>query len=176
MQLRGFSFTRTRVLQVSAIVILAILGMALPYLTMMWQDPASEIVVFRGSLIPSANFVGGLEPLDLPDYSPGDKAQRIVFALNVIAAGPSLHQIGAVVAIITAACLFQEEINKFFWWPLHLSGWLLAIGFIPLLIGAGLLSREGVALVVLHAAWITLTVAGILVLICTFKSRHRIDR
>ena len=123
-------------MQVSAIVILVILGMALPYLTMVWQNPASELVVFRGSLIPSGNFVGGLEPLDLPDYSPGERAQGIVFALNVIAAGPSLHQIGAVVAIITAACLFQDEINKFFWWPLHLSGWLLAVGFIPLLIGA----------------------------------------
>jgi hypothetical protein len=119
------------VLQVSAIVVLVILGMPLPYLTMVWWNPASEIAAFRGSLIPSANFVGGLEPLDLPDYSPGERSQRIVFALNVIAAGPSFHQIGAVVAIITAACLFQDEINKFFWWPLHLSGWLLAAGFIP---------------------------------------------
>jgi hypothetical protein len=56
-------------LQVSAIVILVILGMALPYLTMVWQNPASELVVFRGSLIPSGNFVGGLEPLDLPDFA-----------------------------------------------------------------------------------------------------------
>ena len=175
MRLKGFSFSRNRVLQVSAIVILAILGMALPYLTMVWWNSASEIDVFRGSLTASANFVGGLEPLDLPDYSPGEKSQRIVFALNVIAAGPSLHQIGAVVAIITAACLFQDEINKFFWWPLHLSGWLLAVGFIPLFIGAALLSREGVELSVLPA-WIALTLAGILVLVCTFKSRHRIDR
>ena len=132
MRLKGFSFSRNRLLQVSAIVILAILGMALLYLTMVWWNSASEIAVFRGSLTPSANFVGGLEPLDLPDYSPGEKSQRIVLALNVIAKGPSLHQIGAVVAIITAACLFQDEINKFFWWPLHLSGWLLAVGFIPL--------------------------------------------
>jgi hypothetical protein len=71
--------------------------------------------------------------------------------------------------------LFQDEINKFFWWPLHLSGWLLAAGFIPLLLGAALLSREGVELSVLPA-WIMLTPAGILVLICTFRSRHRIDR
>jgi hypothetical protein len=119
--------------------------------------------------------VGGLEPLDLPNYSPGEKAQRIVFALNVIAAGPSLHQIGAVVAIITAACLFQDEINKFFWWPLHLSGWLLGVGFIPLLLGAALLSREEVELTVLPA-WIPLTGAGIVVLISTFRSRDRIDR
>ena len=175
MRLRGFTFSRTRVLQVSGIIILAILGMALPYLTMVWWNAASEIAVFRGPLIPSANFVGGLEPLDLPDYSPGEQAQRIVFAINVITAGPSLQQIGAIVAIITAACLFQDEINKFFWWPLHLSGWLLAAGFIPLLIGAALLSREGVELSVLPA-WTPLTLAGILVLICTFKSRHRIDR
>lgn len=175
MGLRGFSFSRARVLQISAIVVLAIVGMVLPYLTMVWFNAASEIVVFRGSLIPSANFVGGLEPLDLPNYSPGPRASRIVFALNVIAAGPSLHQIGAVVAIITAACLFQDEINKFFWWPLHLSGWLLGVGFIPLFIGAALLSREEVDLSVLPA-WIPLTAAGIVVLISTFRSRERIDR
>ena len=175
MGLRGFSFSRARVLQVSAIVVLAIVGMALPYLAMVWFNAASEIVVFRGSLIPSANFVGGLEPLDLPNYSPGPRASRIVFALNVITAGPSLHQIGAFVAIITAACLFQDEINKFFWWPLHLSGWLLSGGFIPLFIGAAMLSREGVDLSVLPA-WIPLTAAGIVVLISTFRSRQRIDR
>jgi hypothetical protein len=79
------------------------------------------------------------------------------------------------VAIITAGCLFQDEINKFFWWPLHLSGWLLAVGFIPLFIGAVLLSREGVDLTVLPG-WIPLTLAGIVVLVCTFKSRQRIDR
>jgi hypothetical protein len=61
----GFSFSRARVLQVSGIVILVIVGVSLPYLVMVWQNPASEIVVFRGSLFPSANFVGGLEPLDL---------------------------------------------------------------------------------------------------------------
>ena len=106
---REFSFSRARVLQVCAIVVLVIVGVALPYLTMVWQNPASEIVVFRGSLNPSANLVGGLEPLDLPNSSPGEKAQRIVFALNVIAAGPSLHQIGAVVPIITVACSFQTR-------------------------------------------------------------------
>jgi len=61
------------------------------------------------------------------------------------------------------------------WWPLHLSGWLLAVGFIPLLLGAALLSREEVELTVLPA-WIPLTAAGIVVLICTFRSRDRIDR
>jgi hypothetical protein len=61
-----------------------------------------------------------------------------VFALNVMSTGPSLHQIGAVVAIITVACLFQNEINKFWWWPLHLAGWLLAVAFIPLLVGGSM--------------------------------------
>ncbi|MDF2746408.1 MAG: hypothetical protein K0S98_692 [Propionibacteriaceae bacterium] len=171
----GFSFSRTRVLQVIGIVVLVIVGVALPYLTIVWQNPASEIVVFRGSLFPSANFVGGLEPLDLPDYSPGEKAQQIVLALNVMSAGPSLHQIGAVVAIITVACLFQNEINKWWWWPLHLAGWLLAVAFIPLLVGAALLSLQQVEYTVLPA-WVMLTGAGVVVLVCTFKSRHRIDR
>jgi hypothetical protein len=57
----------------------------------------------------------------------------------------------------------------------HLSGWLLGVGFIPLLLGAALLSREEVELTVLPA-WIPLTAAGIVVLISTFSSRHWIDR
>src|SRR5215207_5881244 len=84
----GFSFSRARVLQVIGIVVMVIVGVALPYLAMVWQNPASEIVVFRGSLFPSANFVGGLEPLDLPDNSPGEKAQQITLALNVMSVGP----------------------------------------------------------------------------------------
>jgi hypothetical protein len=28
--------------------------------------------------------------------------------------------------------LFFDEINKFFWWPLHLSGYLLVLVPIPL--------------------------------------------
>ena len=171
----AFSFSRARALQVIGIVVLVIVGVALPYLAMVWQNPASEIVVFRGSLFPSVDFVGGLEPLDLPDYSPGEKAQQITLALNVMSAGPSLHQIGAVVAIITVACLFQNEINKWWWWPLHLAGWLLAVAFIPLLVGAALLSLQEVEYTVLPA-WVMLTGAGVVVLVCTFKSRHRIDR
>ena len=142
---------------------------------MVWQNAASGAVVFRASVFPTANFVGGLEPLDLPDYSPGERAQRIVLALNVISAGPSLHEIGAVVAIITAGCLFQNEINNFFWWPLHLAGWLLAVSFIPLLIGAAMLTREHVELTVLPAC-IPPTAAGIVTLVWTFRSRERIDR
>ena len=171
----GFSFSQPRVLQVSGIVLLVSVGIALPYLTMVWRNPASEVVVFRSSLFGAANFVGGLEPLHLPDYSPGEKAQPIVLALNVMGLGPSLHQIGAVVAIITVACLFQNEINRFFWWPLHLAGWLLAVAFIPLLVGAALLSLQEVEFTVLPA-WVLLTGAGVVVLVCTFKSRHRIDR
>ena len=171
----GFSFSRARVLQVVGIVVMVIVGVALPYLAMVWQNPASEIVVFRGSLFPTANFVGGLEPLDLPDYSPGEKAQQIRLALNVMSAGPSLHQIGAVLSIITVACLFQNEINKFWWWPLHLAGWLLAVAFVPLLVGAALLSLQEVEFTLLPA-WVMLTGAGVVVLACTFKSRHRIDR
>jgi hypothetical protein len=77
--------------------------------------------------------------------------------------------------MITAGCLFHNEINKFFWWPLHLAGWLLALSFIPLLIGAAMLTREHVELTVLPA-WIPLTAAGIVTLVWTFRSRERIDR
>jgi hypothetical protein len=48
---------------------------------------------------------------------------------------PGLQEIGTLVAAATCWGLFFDEINKFFWWPLHLSGYLLVVVPIPLFIG-----------------------------------------
>lgn len=70
--------------------------------------------------------------------------------------------------------LAQDELNKFFWWPLHLSGWLLSLGFVPLLVGLRMLRQTNIT-ITLGPAWIPLTAAGVVVLISTFAARGRLD-
>jgi hypothetical protein len=52
-------------------------------------------------------------------------------AFNVIGLGPGLQEVGTLVAAATCWGLFFDEINKFFWWPLHLSGYVLVVVPIP---------------------------------------------
>jgi hypothetical protein len=170
----GFTFGGERLWQVAGIVVLVVVGSLLPYLSMPYVNRTVELVQEHASLFPAAQFIRGVDPLWLPGYQPGPGTNRIVFALNVFNLGPSLQQIGAVVAVLTCASLFQDEINKFFWWPLHLSGWLLALSPVPLFIGLRLLHRAGVA-VSLGIGWLPVALAGFLVLLATFRARGRID-
>ena len=57
---------------------------------------------------------------------------RLPLALNVFNLGASMHQVAAVVAVLVCWALLPDEVNKFFWWPLHLAGWALALGVVPL--------------------------------------------
>jgi hypothetical protein len=43
-------------------------------------------------------------------------------AFNVIGLAPGLQEIGTLVAATTCWGLLFDEINKFFWWPLHPVG------------------------------------------------------
>ena len=67
---------------------------------------------------------------------------QINLAFNVIGLAPT-QQIGTLVAAATCWGLFFDEINKFFWWPLHLSGYLLIAVPLPLFIGLNLLRAAG---------------------------------
>jgi hypothetical protein len=51
-----------------------------------------------------------------------------------------------VLAIGSIWCVPQEEINRFFWWPMHLASSLLTLGPIPLLTGAGMLREQTVVI------------------------------
>ncbi len=170
----GFTFSRPRILQVAGIVALIVLGSLLPYLAMPYINYATELSQLNATLFPAATFVRGVDPLWLPNYQPGPENAQIQLALTVFNLGPSLHQIGAVVAVLFCWALFTDEINKFFWWPLHLSGWLLALAPLPLFIGLGQLHATDTAITV-RIGWLPLTLAGVLVLVATFRSWRRID-
>jgi hypothetical protein len=170
----GFTFGRERLLQVAGIVVLVVVGSLLPYLSMPYVNRTVELVQEHATLFPAAQFIRGIDPLWLPGYAPGPRTSEIVFALNVFNLGPSLQQIGAVVAVLTAAALFQDEINKFFWWPLHLSGWMLALSPVVLFTGLHLLHRAAVV-ISLGIGWLPVALAGVVVLVATFRARSRID-
>jgi len=170
----GFTFSRGLVGQVVAIVTLLVLGSLLPYLSMQYVTFTVQLAEKHATLFPAAQFVRGIDPLWLPGYEPGPRTDQIGLALNVFNLGPSLQQVGVVVAVVTCASLFQDEINKFFWWPLHLSGWLLALAPIPLFLGLHLLHRADLSVTV-RIGWLPVAIGGVLVLVATFRSRGRID-
>ena len=88
--------------------------------------------------------------------------------------GAHAHQVGLVIAVLTAWGLFMDEINKFFWWPLHIAGWILGLGTVALMVGWLLLRAVEVDVQIL-AGWVPLLIAGILALVFTFRARSRID-
>lgn len=168
--LRGVTLTRDRVVPAAASVVLVVGGALLPYLRMQYLDFAVQLVDARLTLFPSATLVRGIDPLWLP----ATELDRLPLALNVFNLGASMHQVGAVVAVLLCWALFADEINKFFWWPLHLAGWLLALGAVPLLAGLGMLRSAGVV-VGLGVGWVPLTLAGVVILVSTFGARSRLD-
>jgi hypothetical protein len=170
----GFSFSRPRLLQVGGILALILLGSLLPYLAMPYINYAAEPAQENASLFPAATFIRGVDPLWLPGYTPGPATAQIQLALTVFNLGPSFQQIGVVVAVLFCWALFQDEINKFFWWPLHLSGWLLALAPVPLLVGLHQLHAAHVDITV-RIGWLPVALAGVLILVATFRSRTRID-
>jgi hypothetical protein len=162
------------VLTVAAIVALLLIGSLLPYLSMPYVTFSVEPAVMSGSLFPAADFIRGIEPRWLPDFSPGPVSDRIDLALQILNLGPSLQQAGVVIGVLSCIALCQDEINKFLWWPLHLSGWMLALSVVPLFVGIYLLRQADVA-ISLTLAWVPLVLAGVLILVTTIRARGRID-
>lgn len=173
-RLAGFTFSRLRIAQVVGVVALVVLGSLLPYLSMPYINYAAEPAQEIATLFPAATFIRGIDPLWLPGYQPGPETAQIQLALALFNLGPSLEQIGSVIAVLFCFSLFQDEINKFFWWPLHLSGWLLALAPIPLFVGLQQLHGLGVG-VTIRIGWLPLTLAGVLTLVATFRAHRRID-
>ena len=169
-QLRGVTLSRDRVLPAAASVVLVVLGALLPYLRMQYLNFTVQLVDARLTLFPAATLVRGVDPLWLPAAD----VDRLPLALNVFNLGASMHQIAAVLAVLLCWALFPDEINKFFWWPLHLAGWVLALGFVPLLGGLWMLRSAGVV-VGLGAGWVPLTLAGVVILVSTFRAHSRLD-
>ena len=170
----GFSLTRPRLAAAAAIVVLVVVGSLLPYLSMPYVDFAAQPAHFAASLFPAATFIRGIDPLWLPGFQPGPAADQMQVALTVFNLGPSLQQIGAVLSVVFLVALFQDEVNKFLWWPLHLSGWLLALAPVALFLGLRLLHAAQVEVSV-QLGWLPLALAGVVVLVATFRSHSRMD-
>jgi hypothetical protein len=173
-RLAQFTFSHGRVLVVAAILALLLLGALLPYLVMPYVTTTIELAQLRATLFPASEFVGGLDPLWLPDYQPGPGNEDIRLGINALGFGMALQQVCLVVTVLTCGALFQNEINKFFWWPLHLSGWLLALSPVALFIGLQQLHSADVT-VSLRIGWLPIALAGVLVLVATFQARKFID-
>lgn len=127
----------------------------------------------RPRLFDAASLLGGLDPTYLPGYRPPVRSDYDL-ALNLAAAGPGLQQIGTVVAALTCWALLTEEVNRLAWWFLHLSGYPLVLAPVALLVGRLLLGRLDVG-VGLGPAWVPGLVAGVLVLVASWRARGRID-
>jgi hypothetical protein len=168
----GAVVTGARALQVGGILVLLLLGVILPYLTMEHFDESFAVIRETASL-PGAGDLTGLDAIYLPSYDPEVRPDFNV-AFNVLGIGPTLQIFGSLVAAVTCWGLFYDEINKFFWWPLHLSGYLLIAVPIPLFIGLNMV-RDLRVTASLGIGWIPAMLAGILILIVTLRARDRID-
>lgn len=170
---KGATFTRERIVGVAVIAVLALLSLVLPYLTIDYVNATTERVTTTEAVIGASQLLGSLDPLYLPDYDP---AQREVMALaiNVFGVAPTLQWVAALLALITVGGQFVDEINKFFWWPLHLVAYVLMLTAVPTFVGLSMLRAQG-GVVSLGPAWAAAALAGIAILVVTFRSHHRID-
>lgn len=78
------------------------------------------------------------------------------------------------VAIATCWALLTDEINRFLRWFLHLSGYPLVLAPVALLLGIHRLHGLDVP-VTSGAGWVPGLLAGLLVLVSTWRARRRID-
>ena len=168
----GGQVTTGRALQVGGILVLLLVGVLLPYLTMEHFDQSFATITETASLS-GAGALTGLDATYLPSYNPEIRPD-FNLAFNVLWVGPTLQIFGSLVAAASCWGLFYDEINKFFWWPLHLSSYLLIAVPIPLFIGLGMVRDLGVNASV-GPGWIPAVLAGVLILVVTLRARNRID-
>lgn len=169
----NLALTRSRLVAASAVLVLGILGAVLPYVRLTYLNDASERVTSSPRLFGAASLLGGVDPTYLPGYHLQLRSTYDL-ALNFAAAGPGLQEVGTVVAVLTCWGLLTDEINRFVWWFLHLSGYPLVLAPVALLVGAHRLHALDVPLVV-GPAWVPGLLAGVVVLVSTARARRRID-
>ena len=169
---RGVTVTPGRALQVGAILLLLLLGVILPYLSLEHLDQSFAPVRSAARLLGAGTLLA-LDPTYFPSYTP-DTRESFNLAFNVAGVAPVLQQLGSLMALITVWGLLFDEINKFLWWPLHLSSYLLVAVPVPLLIGAGMIRDTGVTIGI-GPGWVASVLAGVLTLVATVRSRDRID-
>jgi len=153
--------------------VLLLVGVALPYVTMDHYNGRFELIRTTTRLFGADQLLSGIDPIYLPSYDVAVRG-RMNVAFNVIGIAPGLQQVGTVMAAVTCCGLFFDEINKFLWWPLHLSSYLLIAGPLPLFIGLHLMRANRVT-VGIGPGWVPAVLAGLLILMVTLRARSRID-
>ena len=169
---RSATVTRGRALQVGAVLLLLLLGVTLPYLSLEHLDQSFAPVRSTARVLGAGTLLG-LDPTYFPSYTP-DTREVFNLAFNVAGVAPVLQQLGSLLAVATVWGLCFDEINKFLWWPLHLSGYLLIAVPVPLLVGASMVRDTGVTIGV-GTGWVASVLAGVVILVATLRSRDRID-
>jgi hypothetical protein len=168
-----FTFSRNRVIQVLLMIVPGIVGAALHYFTLGYTNFSSEPVRETVSLWPAARLTTVLSLGYLPATS--GTPDQLQHGLDFINLGGHCHEVGLVVAVLSCWGLFMDEINKFVWWPLHISGWLLVLGTAATIGGWAIWRGLGVD-VHLGPGWIPLSASGILIIVFTFLAWSRVDR
>ena len=170
---RAFTFTTPRIVQAAAVLVLCVVGAVLPYFTLGYTDFASEPTRPTRAIFGAGRILRTLSITYLPSL---DKVgpNALQHGVDVTTLGVTLHEVGLVAAIVLIGALFMNEINKFLWWGLLLSGCLLIAGTVALFVGRSLLRADEVDFV-LRLGWVPLTLAGALVLVLTLRARKRID-
>jgi hypothetical protein len=174
MAIANITLDRSRLAQVAAPLVVGVLGCLLPALTITSLNAQIEPVTVSHALWGAADLARGLDPSEVPSFYTGADPDSLGRWLNVFSLALTLQQVGAVVALVTLVALLMDEINRFFFWPLHLAGWVLTLATVPLWLGAARLTGLGVD-ARLGPAWVALLGAGVLLLVLTFRARTRID-
>jgi hypothetical protein len=173
MRRRGVTITYGRALQVGGVLLALLLGAVLPYVTMEHYDGRFEVVRTTVRLLGAGGLLNGTDPIFLPSYDSAVRSEMNT-AFNVIGVAPGLQQLGSLLAAATCWGLFFDEINKFLWWPLDLSGYLLVAIPLPLFVGLALVRANQVT-IDLGPGWVPAVLAGVLILVWSFRARSRID-
>ncbi|HEY5980017.1 MAG TPA: hypothetical protein VIT41_10320 [Microlunatus sp.] len=174
MAIANLTLDRSRLVQVALPLVVGALGCLLTYLTITSLNAQIEPVTLTQRLWGAADLARSLDPTDVPSFYTGSDPDALGRWLNTFSIALTLQQVGVVVGLVTLVALLMDEINKFFFWPLHVAGWVLVLSTVPLWLGAVQLGRLGVALR-LGPGWLPLLLAGALVLVFTFRARLRID-
>lgn len=167
------TFSRTRLIGVALIVVLAVLGLVLPYLTAVYVDATRNRVTSVLRAIATSQVLAEITPDDLPGRDESALTTRS-FGMAMVAIAANLQWMAGLVAMVTAAGQFVDEVSKFFWWPLHLAGWVLTLQPVGLLVGLAVLQAQGVTIAPGPAS-VPAFAAGLVALAVTVGSRHRID-
>ncbi len=170
---RAYTITRGRVLIVAAVIVVCVVGALLPYLTVTYLNFTSEIIRPTHALFPTTSM---LSTMDIGYFPSADRASLndLQHGIDLLQLGATMQEVGLVVSILAVSCIFMNEINKFFWWPLVVAGFLLVLGPVAFFFGAHLMGEVGVDIDVRYG-WIPLLLAGLLVIVTALRNRSRLD-